>query len=183
MTSGILAIDLATRTGWCRGHVGEFPEFGSVNFGKTGKVINCSDAVFASAMAWMSDLIADDVPDVVIIESLLPPEAMKNRTSRQVRDRLAGLHGVIRAVARWRGVGEIAEASVGQVRAHFIGTRSLGRDQAKKAVVARCHRLGWDVDNDNEADACALWSYACALADPHLALQLVPLFNPKVLYG
>ena len=44
-------------------------------------------------------------------------------------------------------------------------------------MVARCKRLGWEVRNDNEGDACALWSYGCALIDPKLAMQVVPLFN------
>ncbi|SRR5580765_2245828 len=177
----VLAIDLATRTGWCRGVVGcGKPEFGAINFGiKNKKMPGCGDEVFAVAMDWMSDLV-DPLPDVVILESMLPPEAMKNKTSRQVRDRLAGLHGVIRAVAKRRGVSEISEAAVGDVRAHFIGERNLPRDEAKRSVIDRCQALGWDVANDNEADACALWSYACALIDPKTALSVVPLFNRKL---
>ena len=178
----ILAIDLATKTGWCRGRIGELPEFGSINFGwgeTKARAASSSDDVFASAMEWMTELL-DPLPDILILESMLPPEAMKNKTSRQVRDRLAGLHGIIRGVARRKGVGEITEAAVGDVRAHFTGMRGMKRDEAKRSVIDRCQGLGWDVANDNEADACALWSYACALIDPVTALSVVPLFNRKL---
>jgi crossover junction endodeoxyribonuclease RuvC len=181
--SDILAIDLATKTGWCRGRVGETPEFGTMNFAAKKKgskggtdMLLSGDSVFAAALDWIGEML-DPVPDIVIIESMLPPEAMRNKTSRQVRDRLAGLHGVVRAVARRKGVGEISEASVGDVRAHFISQRNLKRDDAKRGVIDRCQLLGWDVANDNEADACALWSFACALIDPKAALSVVPLFN------
>lgn len=182
MVSTILAIDLATKTGWCRGAVGETPEFGSMNFGWSKTKVreaSSSDDVFASAIDWMSELL-DPLPDILILESMLPPEAMKNKTSRQVRDRLAGLHGIIRGVARRKGVGEITEAAVGDVRAHFINARNLKRDNAKQTTIDRCQSLGWDVANDNEADACALWSYACALIDPVTALSVVPLFNKRL---
>jgi crossover junction endodeoxyribonuclease RuvC len=182
----VLAIDLATKTGWARGCVGEVPEFGTMNFAAKKKgtkggsdMLLSSDSVFAAAMEWIGELL-DPVPDILIIESMLPPDAMKNKTSRQVRDRLAGLHGIIRAVAKRKGVGEITEAAVGDVRAHFVGIRNLKRHDAKSAVIDRCQSLGWDVANDNEADACAIWSYACALIDPVQALSVVPLFNKRL---
>jgi len=175
----ILALDVASVTGYARGRVGEVPVAGSVSFG--GRKESLSDAVFCAAMAWADKLIgAEPRPDVVILESLLPPGAMKSRTSRQVRDRLAGLHGVIRAVAHKHGV-TVSEAAVGDIRGHFISARGLKRKAAKQAVMRQCKVLGWAIANDNEADACALWSYACAVADPKTALAVVPLFaNPKL---
>jgi len=94
-----------------------------------------------------------------------------------VRDRLCGLHSIMLGVASNSGVGEIVTASVGDVRNHFIGTRSLKRAQAKAAVVAKCEVLGWRVADDNQGDAAATWSYACSLIDPKLALRGSPLFN------
>jgi hypothetical protein len=172
----ILALDLATTTGYARGKIGETPVCGSITFEGKG----LTDAVFCAALNWLGDLVADNPPDLLIVEALLPPDAMRGSTSRQVRDRLCGLNAIARAVGHRRGVGEISEASVQQVRAHFIGARHLQRKAAKAAVVSRCKSLGWDVANDNEADACALWSYACALIDPKQALAVVPLFNPKL---
>jgi len=182
----ILAIDLATKTGWARGYSSDdAPEFGTVNFGskgKGGRMPGTGDAVFATALDWMATML-DPVPDILIVESLLPPEAMKDKTSRQVRDRLAGLHGVIRAVAKRAGVGEITEVSVGDTRAHFIGTRTLRRDDAKRDVMDRCLSLGWHVNNDNEGDACAIWSFAVSLIDPNQSLRVSPLFNKQLRVG
>ena len=37
--------------------------------------------------------------------------------------------------------------------------------------------LGWNVTDNNDADAVACWSYACSLIDPKLALRGSPLFS------
>lgn len=172
----ILALDVATRTGFARGRIGEVPTSGSIRFGKAGVL---DHVVFGEAIHWINATLQEP-PDMLIIESMLSPLAMRNETSRAVRDRLAGLHGIVRGVAHLRGVGEIAEASVGDVRAHFIGDRTLPRDKAKRAVMERCKALGWHAVDDNAGDALALWSYACALIDPAWALQVSPLFNRKL---
>jgi hypothetical protein len=172
----ILALDVATSTGFARGKIGEAPVCSSIKFGTDD-----GDVVFAAAMTWLNEYLAGcGVPDMMIIEALLPPDAMKNETSRQVRDRLAGLHGVVRAVAHKHGVVRIAQAAVGDVRAHFISASKLKRKQAKAAVMAQCKALGWAVADDNAGDAAALWSYGCAIVDPANALTVVPLFNPKL---
>ena len=173
MNQEILAIDLATTTGWARGRVGEdAPMFGTASF--AGKDQN---QVFAKALQWMMEMVRESPPQIVIIESMLPPQAMLNKTSRQVRDRLAGLHGVIRGCARRWGVGEISECSVGDVRKHFTGFRNMQRASAKQSVMEQCKALGWNVTDDNQGDACAIWSYAVSLIDPKQALRVSPLFN------
>jgi hypothetical protein len=104
----ILAIDLATVTGWCRGRVGdETPTFGTARFYSVDP-----NTTFAAALHWMEELVRENPPQMLILEAMLPPGAMTNKTSRAVRDRLAGLHGIIRASAKRWGVGEISTASV-----------------------------------------------------------------------
>jgi len=171
----ILALDVATRCGWARGRVGEMPVAGSVRFGGADASAN---AVFAHCLSWLSrELEPEPRPDMVMIESLLSPDAKVGFTNRDVRDRLAGLHGVVRAVAFLRGIYTINEASVGDVRAHFIGDRTLKRAPAKREVMSRCRQLGWTATDDNAGDALALWSFAAALIDPSLALRVTPLFG------
>ena len=172
----ILAIDLASTAGWCRGNSGdETPRFGTIKFGAGD-----GDVIFAAALQWMLEEVREHPPEILMLEAMLPPGAMLNHTSRQVRDRLAGLHGIVRGCAKRWGVGEIAEVSVGDVRKHFIGTRSLHRNEAKTAVMERCRALEWMVANDNEGDACAIWSFAVSLIDPKQALRVSPLFNRKL---
>ena len=178
----ILAIDLATRTGWARGHVGAHPRWGSVKFGTS---TDHNNEIFAQCMRWITQVLQAQKPDVLILEALLPPIAMSkvNATSAAALGRLSGLNAIVRATAHNMGVGEIAEASVGDIRAHFIGTRRMVRFDAKRAVMDRCKRLGWNVEDDNEADSLALWHYACSLIDPKLALNVTPLFGRTIRYG
>ena len=149
----VLALDIATTTGMARGRVDSTPFADSIAFAKHAGANN--DAVFARALEWLSTYLKDDKPDVVFIEAMLPPDAMKNATSRAVRDRLAGLHGVIRAVCYLRGIYRIEAVSVGDIRGHFLGRRSLKRDAAKARSRRALPRPGWHCVNDNEGDALA----------------------------
>jgi len=174
----VLALDVATVTGWARGRVGDMPVSGSIRFGSPGASEN---AVFAHALTWISTVLEPQPRlDLLMIEGLLPPDAMKGSTTRQVRDRLAGLHGVVRAVAFLRGVYEIAQVSVGDVRMHFLGDRKLKSAAAKQETIRRCKALGWPVTDDNQADALAVWSFACGLIDPAHSIRLSPLFNRAI---
>jgi hypothetical protein len=173
----ILAIDAATVSGWARGKPGEIPSSGSVRFGKP----NSADyVVFGDAVNWFVErLKVGPVPDVLIIEALLPPTAMKGETTRAVRDRLCGLHGILKGIAHRYGIGEIATAPVGLVRQHFIGWRHARRNVAKRETMLRCRELGWPCVDDNAGDALALWHYAASLIEPNLALQVSPLFQRR----
>jgi hypothetical protein len=135
------------------------------------------NAVFANALSYFAGLLqVKPRPDIIVIEALLPPTAMKGQTTRAVRDRLAGLHAIVRACATLRGIERIEAVPVGAIRAHFIGDRSLHRLNAKAAVMDKCRMLGWHFENDNEADALALWSYACGLYNAAHSLRVAPLF-------
>jgi hypothetical protein len=171
----VLALDIATRTGFALGRVGEQPAFGSIRFGKSSSDDN---VIFGAALDWTSRFLEPQPrPDLLALEALLPPTAMGGKTTAAVRDRLAGLHGVIRGVASLRGIARIEDYAVGSVRQHFIGDRKAKRDVAKRETMRRCLQLGWNSVDDNAADALATWSYCCSLIDPRLALRTVPLFN------
>jgi hypothetical protein len=174
----VLALDLATVTGYARGVVGGTPIAGSIRFGTRE---SGDGEVFGHAIGWMSKLLAmQQLPDVIVVEAMLPPGAKVGQTNSSTRDRLAGLHAIVRGVAHIRGISEIACYSVGDIRHHFIGDRSLRRAQAKAAIVQRCRQLGWNVVDDNAADACAAWHFACSLIDPTQAVRVSPLFNQQL---
>lgn len=174
----IAALDLATCTGWAKGQVGSTPSCGSIRFGKSSGGTN--NSIFAAAHTWLTQFLNTlPIVDSLVLESLLPPDAMRNHTSRQVRDRLAGLHGIARGIAHKAGIPEISDVSVGNVRAHFIGDRGLYRDAAKREVMLKCKALGWPAEDFDAADACAVWSYAAAIIDPKHAIEVSPLFRRK----
>lgn len=170
----ILALDLATTTGYAIGLPGDVPRCGTAHFaGPNGASIN---AIFANALTFFSGFLKQEPrPVSLILEAMLPPEAMKGETSRRTRDLLAGLHGIVRATAHCRGIFEISDVGVLAVRRHFCGDQ-----RANKAdVLERCKILGWRPTNHNEADAAACWHFACSLVRPEVAIQCSPLFYGK----
>lgn len=176
----VLALDLATTTGYARGRVGSIPVAGTVCFASSSSASD--NAIFGAALCWISELLLPTPrPDMIVIEALLPPGAMVGMTSRVVRDRLIGLHGIVRAVSHLRSVHNFHAVSVGDIRAHFIGDRNLPRAVAKRETIARCRALGWTTGGSNDAaDALAAWSYGCSMIDAQTALNVVPLFNEQL---
>jgi hypothetical protein len=171
----VLALDIATTSGAAWGRVDAVaPSCATVRF---GNVRMPAPEIFGNAVEWFTTFMSTLKPDIVLVEALLPPDAMRGDTTRQVRDRLCGLQAIALGVAHNTGAGEIVIATVGDIRQHFINTRGLRRDRAKAAVMDQCRVLGWTVANDNEGDAAAAWSYATALIDPRLAMRTSPLFK------
>jgi len=171
----VWALDIATVTGFALGKVGETPRARSIRFAPLGAD---SNALFCGCFEWFGELLEKGpLPDILAIEELLPPTARKGMTSTSAQHRLAGLHGVIRAMARHAAIPEIVGVNVGDVRAHFIQARGMRRDEAKRAVIATCGMLGWEAADNNCADALALWSYISGLINPASALQTTPLFS------
>jgi hypothetical protein len=173
----ILALDLATEAGWCRGPLDGAPSFGTIAFARGD---DTDQEIFGRALRWLSVLLEPQPrPEMLVLESLLPAAAAIP-SNKKTRDRLAGLRAVILGVADCRRIRRIEEIAVGDVRHHFIGTRSMKRAAAKREVMRTCRRLGWNVEDDHQGDAGALWSYACSMLDPKLALRVSPLFQKGV---
>ena len=164
----ILALDLATRTGWARGRPGETPTF--------GRVLLHGDAPqrYRELRAWLTPQLND--VDRVIYESAAVPMLMMGRTNTDAIRFLIGCCEHVEELCH--GVVDLYEARVSAVRVHFIG-RNMKREAAKARTRERCVGLGWAVTNDDEADACALWSYAVCMARPDLAHTHSPLWRPK----
>lgn len=88
---------------------------------------------------------------------------------------LMQLTGAMRAGAARAGC-KIDLVSVRQARRHFIGTGYLDGDTAKALVMKRCRELGWPYEDDNQADANAVWAYGMARHYPKHAPETAPLF-------
>jgi hypothetical protein len=156
----ILALDIASTTGFCIGSTEQNApfDFGSIRFAKPGSP---HQTLFGSALEWASAQLSIWNPDRLVYEA---PLYFRNGNSRMGNDEiLHGLPAVILAAAFERKIFDIHKAPVRDVRLHFIGC-SPPRETAKARTVARCKQLRWEVRDHNEADACALWDYACAKA-------------------
>jgi crossover junction endodeoxyribonuclease RuvC len=167
----VLALDLASVTGWAVGEPGGEPVHGSLRFASRGA---SHEAVFAGALKWMNDAITEYRPHTVVWEAPMPTSFKTSNVNTTTL--LYGLPAVIGTVAYIRGVFGIRKAETRDVRLHFIG-QNPKRVRAKPLVMQKCRAMRWEVEDDNEADALATWSYMCSLLDPRLALKVTPPFG------
>ena len=158
----VVALDIATQTGIAVGPPGGKPKAWSVDLGKG----RSEDARFSKALVLTHELIERHRPDLIAVEAAIG--------GKFASAFLIGVVACVRGVAANRGV-PVRSYTSGSVRKHFLGRALAKRDfpalkpaAATKAikgeVIARCRLLGWEVADDNAADACALWDFACATA-------------------
>jgi hypothetical protein len=179
----ILALDLAGVTGVAVGAPGGAPTAWSVDLGKS----RSEDARFSKALVLTHKLIETHKPDLIAIEA--PVGGPK--TSHF----LVGLVACVRGCAFNRKV-RVEAYNIASIRKHFCGghvtsaayghlepkrRKAAARAAGKNLVMQRCRQLGWQADDDNAADAAALWDYACALASRSHQLTSIPgLFEVPV---
>ena len=155
----ILALDLAINTGVAFGSSDGAPRAFTVNLGKPPNGRRLSNA-----LRMAQELIVQNEPDLVIAEASIG--------GAKASPFLAKIVGCVEGVC-WNRSVRCELVTSPTVRKHFLGkhltVRHFPHLQAKDAkaaikarVVQRCAHVGWVVDNDDEADALAIWDYACA---------------------
>lgn len=172
-TGNVLALDLATTTGWAHGTPGGVPTFGSVRFSKPEST---RAQAYRSFRDWLDATwnIRDRQPDIIVYESPAVPSIMGGKTNINT---VRFLIGLAEHLEEWaHGKTELREASVGQVRAHFIG-RNEKSAIAKPKTIKECLARGWPVETSDEADALALWAYQVSWLRPDISVRSTPLFN------
>lgn len=169
----VLALDLALVTGWAVGQPGGKPMSGTVRFGSPQ---SSHEAAFAAALTWAAGKIREYQPTLIIWEAPMSTLFNRGNTTNNTTTLLYGLPAVIGAASHLLGIYDVRKAETRAIRNHFIGCNPK-RAKAKPMVMRQCRVMGWPVDDDNEADALATWSYMCALLDPRLAIAPTPLFQ------
>jgi hypothetical protein len=175
MIAPVLALDLARISGWACGEPGGFPKHGAIEFASPG---SSHEAVFAKAARWASGMFVDHKPGLVVWEAPMSTSFNRGNTTNNTTTLFFGLPAVIGAVAYNLGIFDIRKAETKDIRNHFIGCNPK-RAKAKPMVMRQCRTMGWPVEDDNEADALAVWHYMCALLDPALAIRPTPLFGRR----
>jgi len=168
----VLALDIATVTGWAVGAPGEVPEFGSVRFGKKGA---SRAETYRAFRTWLEDKwnVRGAQPEMIIYESPLVPSFAAGKTNI---DTLRLLSGLCENLEEWSlGKFELHEATVSKVRVFFIGGNYKSRI-AKPLVLERCNAIGWPCTTTDESDACALLAFQLARLRPDLSVETMPLF-------
>jgi crossover junction endodeoxyribonuclease RuvC len=171
---GVLALDLATKTGWAYGAPDGQLSFGSVRWGKAGAE---RALIYRTYREWLCRQLDRLDVGLVVFESAAGPMVMMGRTSIHAIKLLIGLTEITEEVCFNRV--ELREAMASQVRAMFLGSNPK-RDVAKPMTIERCIDLGHAVEDDDEADAVALWHYQVSHLRPDLAPKFTPLFRRSV---
>jgi hypothetical protein len=182
----ILALDLSKkRTGVCEGFAGEAPRFHSIEGG------DLSNADAAKQLGlWLIDRTKIDKPACVYIEAAISPAAFIGKVDEETKRvkmssnpkttlALAGMASVARFVLDCKNI-PVREAHVSTVRKAFIGHGNLNSKVAKLQVLRMCKALGWSPRNDDEADAGAVWWYACTQFAPKFYQPITPMLQQKV---
>lgn len=150
----ILALDLATRTGFCRGQVGAArPIISHVDLAKPKD--RGYGPLGASFTGWLYDQIEVEKPSLIVFEAPLPFH------SGIAAGRIAlGLAMLVEEVA-YRMEVPTRECTVGWVRKTAMG----GGKQTKEQVMAWAKGLNWDPPSHDAADAAALWVASCMVLE------------------
>ena len=175
LSGPILAIDAATRSGFCVGLPNDKPRSGSVVLKKPGEHRRIA---FENFHAWISDEFQKYIPALIVVEDILPLQAFKRVHSSTDNIRLQyGLHSIIEMMSWRHGLRIPLAVNPATVRKHFLGRSNMGdRAATKAAVVRRAQALGYipkDCFDHDRSDAVSLWDFAMATHAGRIPSELV----------
>lgn len=185
ITGIVYGIDLGTRTGVAFGRAGTT----AINHAALRlKLPHEHRAVaFTNIYDELRKLFRTHPPALVVKEKMLPMAALL-KVSGGSDDNMrfhAGLHAIVESLCGRYAV-PWTEVQDSKVRKYFLGRAHCGdRESTKAAVIDRCHKL-WllplSCRDDNLADACAVWDWACATYCGKAAnAQSLYLFGERVM--
>lgn len=171
----ILALDLATATGWACGSLEPLPIIhGVLKLPKTGEDIGRFLYAFRE---WLGHAIEETAPTEIIFESPI----LRGENGIAALRKLYSLAGVTEMIALDYKI-PVSEANLTSIRQFFIGTarapkeiigKEKRRQWLKAKTVAEGRRRGFRVVDDNDGDALALLAFALSLKHPGFVLQAV----------
>lgn len=160
----ILALDIATNTGWCCGNTGETPHHGTRNF--SIKKSEGKGKRFLNFHIWFRGFIKSQRPDVVYFEEVSFYE------TKNVGDVLAGLASQAMLICEAEGI-EYKSINVSTIKAFAktVGCKmqkdkfiyeetQKGVKKSKCLTIATARQLGFKPICDDDADAICLWHLA-----------------------
>lgn len=145
----ILTLDLAASTGYAVGAPGDVPRFASHQFASTGDNYGRHQA---NARDWLSRLIFAEDPAMIGYEQ---PSIFGVTTPATVI-KLCSYVSTLEELCLPAGFNiPVRQCNPAQLKKFWTGN---GRAK-KPEMVQQAHRFGFKVDNDDEADALAIWFY------------------------
>lgn len=170
-TGGILALDLATVTGWAYADPAAIAAWARTVIEANGTarqpgLISGEEsfrspsrgAMLARHYGWLSDMITVYAPRLIVAEAPLPGGQPSLDNARIA----FGLAAQTESVAARHRIG-CRDAQISTVRKHFTGKGKYPTTSAAKAAtIDACRLRGWAVRGNNEADALAVLDWAIA---------------------
>ena len=154
--SKILALDLATKTGWARNY-GPEPRSGVVSFERLKATKKRAAVpigfVYAEFDKWLACHTGELKPNLLCLE-----EPIGGGGGMAKLKICIGLWAVANAGA-FNGEVETVSVKNSDLRSSFVGIKSAGKDD----IIAMAKRKGYNPQDDNEADACLLLEYMLEL--------------------
>jgi hypothetical protein len=180
----ILALDLATTTGWAYGNSGQRPRYGKWRLRPPSAP---PEEGAAQLGKHLRDFLDKETfcPELIVYEAPLNPQAQfatdENGGGRRMNFHSTSqpwmLVGSVVTTAGFYDVRTIASRA-NTVRKVFCGRGNFGsREASKKAVLDQCHRMGFmhpHEKNNDMADAISIWYWAQIVHgkwDPPFELQ------------
>ena len=155
----IFTLDLSVkRTGWASAPPDGDLRFGSKGFPSTGVNVG---ALLSEFHDWLDAMLAVEDPALVVFEA---PILQSGKTSIDTARKLMSLAGHTEFLCHRREI-RCVEQNIMTNKKDFTGS---GRAE-KEDMINMARRRGWDVRNDDEADACALWMGAVLRFKPECA--------------
>lgn len=148
MAATLLALDLGTRTGWACGMPGEDPAHGHIRLPND----RGDGAFFGAFRRFLLDHITVRAPRLIVYEAPLITGQM---THVQTVFRLFGLAAHTVEIAHIREV-RCEPANNATVKKFVTDNGRAKKPEVMDAIRAR----GWDPDDENEADALAVFLWA-----------------------
>ena len=159
VTGPILALDLATNTGWCVGAPGGVPVLGTEKLPSTADDVG---AFISAYNRWLLQTLCDTAPALVIYEQ----PSIFSKTTPATVIKLNGLASHTELVCH----DHVPRLKYRQVNPSRLKKFWTGNGRAEKSdMVAMARRYGFAVTDDNQADAVSAWCYAvfCYAAPEH----------------
>jgi Holliday junction resolvasome RuvABC endonuclease subunit len=144
----LLALDLATCTGWCAGSGEGTPEIGAVRMPDTGEEVGPFLSFFRK---WLEIKLGEIQPTMVIIEAPILASTTNIWTTRK----LQGLAGVAEMVCYDLSL-EVREVHLQTVKKALGGSGNA----SKPDMMAAAKRCGLNPKTFDEADAFGVWIVA-----------------------
>lgn len=160
----ILALDIASTSGWAFGSAGDAPRFGTYRAPSSGDDLGRFGYAY---LQWLTGKLRELQPKEIVFEANILPRETNITTLKK----LYGLAFVTEIAALSEGI-PCSEITAGEWRRAFLGQhypRKATRDELKRAVVTACRQMGWEPNSTDDADAIGIWYVATCARNPKWA--------------